>query len=96
MAKAAFTSSDEVWRECVSWLTRWNVLRPDHRTNSFDATIVELANNLRDGVMLCTLLSKIDPTCIDMKEVNMKPAMARVSGGRLYDNFGTFCVDVHV
>lgn len=75
----AFINNEELWRECASWLTRLDVLRNDHRVNFDDATIVDLANTLRDGVVLCTLLSKIDPTCIDMKDVNLKPVMAQVS-----------------
>lgn len=74
----AYVSSDELWRECASWLTKWDVLRSDHRANWPNAGIVDLANTLRDGVLLCTLLSKMDPGCIDMKDVNLKPAMAQV------------------
>ncbi|KAF5302731.1 hypothetical protein FQR65_LT08473 [Abscondita terminalis] len=73
----AYVTNDELWRECASWLTQWDVLRSDHRTNWPTAGIVDLANTLRDGVLLCTLLSKMDPGCIDMKDVNLKPAMAQ-------------------
>lgn len=75
----AYMGNDELWRDCALWLTRWEVLRSDHRANWPQATIVDLANTLRDGVLLCTLLSKIDPGCIDMKTVNLKPTMAQVS-----------------
>lgn len=74
----AYAGNDELWRDCVVWLTRWEVLRKDHRANWPQATIVDLATTLRDGVLLCTLLSKMDPGCIDMKMVNMKPMMAQV------------------
>ncbi|KAK4883494.1 hypothetical protein RN001_006813 [Aquatica leii] len=73
----AYVTNDELWRECASWLTQWDVLRSDHRANWPTAGIVDLANTLRDGVLLCTLLSKMDPGCIDMKDVNLKPAMAQ-------------------
>lgn len=73
-----YSTSDELWRDCARWLTQWDVLRSDHRTNWPNAGIVDLANTLRDGVLLCTLISKIDPGCIDMKDVNLKPAMAQV------------------
>lgn len=75
---AAYMNSDELWRECARWLTQWDILRGDHRANWPTASIVDLANTLRDGVLLCTLLSKMDPGCIDMKDVNLKPAMAQV------------------
>lgn len=74
----ACVSNDEFWKECASWLTRWGILRGDHRANWANATIGDLAHTLRDGVLLCTLLSKIDPLSIDMKMVNLKPALARV------------------
>lgn len=78
-AAAAYVGNDELWRNCALWLTRWDVLRSDHRVNWPQATIVDLANTLRDGVLLCKLLSRIDPNCIDMKSVNLKPTMAQVS-----------------
>ncbi|GJQ72601.1 hypothetical protein Trydic_g1266 [Trypoxylus dichotomus] len=74
---AACASNDEFWKECASWLTRWGMLKTDHRANLPSAAIGDLAHTLRDGVLLCTLLSKIDPHCIDMKLVNLKPALAR-------------------
>ncbi|XP_044262006.1 protein vav isoform X2 [Tribolium madens] len=70
-------TSDELWKECAKWLTRWGMLRTDHRANWPDACIADLANILRDGVLLCKLLNKISPGCIDMKNVNLKPAMAQ-------------------
>ncbi|KAJ3641351.1 hypothetical protein Zmor_027862 [Zophobas morio] len=70
-------TSDELWKECAKWLTRWGMLRSDHRANWPDACIADLANILRDGVLLCKLLNKVDPGCIDMKDVNLKPTMAQ-------------------
>lgn len=72
-------STDELWKQCASWLTRWGMLRPDHRANWPEACIADLARILRDGVLLCKLLNKIDPGCIDMKDVNLKPTMAQVN-----------------
>lgn len=71
-------TNDELWRECATWLTRWEMLRSDHKANWPNACIADLANILRDGVLLCKLLNKIDPGCLDMKDVNLKPTMAQV------------------
>ncbi|KAG5896470.1 hypothetical protein JTB14_005853 [Gonioctena quinquepunctata] len=70
-------TNDELWRECATWLTRCEILRPDHKANWPTACIADLANILRDGVLLCKLLNKIDPGCIDMKDVNLKPTLAQ-------------------
>ncbi|XP_018323324.1 protein vav [Agrilus planipennis] len=91
MAEACM-NKDELWRECASWLTRWDVLRSDHRVNWSTADIIDLANILRDGVILCTLLSKMDPGCIDMKDVNLKPAMAQFLCVRNIQTFLKICV----
>lgn len=71
-------ANDELWRECAAWLTRWEMLRADHRANWPDACIADLANILRDGVLLCKLLQKIDHNSIDMKDINLKPTLAQV------------------
>lgn len=75
----ACINGEELWKECASWLTKLDILRSDHRANWQEATIVDLANTLRDGVLLCTLISKLDPGCIDLKDVNLKPTMAQVN-----------------
>lgn len=74
----SIVSSEDLWRECANWLTRCDVLRSDHRANWPTAGIVDLANILRDGVLLCNLLNILDPGCIDFKDVNQKPQMAQV------------------
>ncbi|XP_066149563.1 protein vav isoform X2 [Euwallacea fornicatus] len=72
-----YPDSDELWRECAKWLTRWDMIWPDHKANWDTSTIADLAAILRDGVLLCKLLNKIDPGCMDMKDVNLKPTMAQ-------------------
>lgn len=69
--------ANDLWRDCVSWLTRCGVLRPDHKANWPEATLTDLAYTLRDGVLLCNFINKIDPGCIDMKDVNQKPQFAQ-------------------
>ncbi|XP_045469338.1 protein vav isoform X2 [Harmonia axyridis] len=69
--------NDELWQECAAWLTRWEMLRSDHRANWPEACIADLANILRDGVLLCKLLYKMDHSSIDMKDINLKPTLAQ-------------------
>ncbi|XP_052737193.1 protein vav isoform X2 [Bicyclus anynana] len=71
------SSSEDLWRECASWLTRCNLLRPDHKANWPTSTTHDLAYTLRDGVLLCSLLNVLQPGCIDMKDVNQRPQMAQ-------------------
>ncbi|XP_076228297.1 vav guanine nucleotide exchange factor isoform X2 [Nomia melanderi] len=65
------------WHECAKWLTRCGALRADHKANWPEATAVDLAYTLRDGVLLCNLLSTVYPESIEMKDVNQKPQLAQ-------------------
>lgn len=69
--------ANDLWRECAAWLTRCNVIPPDHKVNSPESEIRLLALTLRDGVLLCNLLNIIDPNALDMKDFNRKPQMAQ-------------------
>ncbi|KAE8751318.1 hypothetical protein FOCC_FOCC001889 [Frankliniella occidentalis] len=77
LALASNSLAGEVWRDCASWLTRCEALRPDHKANWADALVSDLAYTLRDGVLLCNLLNSLEPGCIEMKDVNQKPQMAQ-------------------
>ncbi|XP_063243092.1 protein vav [Bacillus rossius redtenbacheri] len=69
--------NDDCWRKCARWLTDCGILRNDHKANWPEAVVSDLANTLRDGVLLCNLLNALDPGCIDMKDVNQKPQLAQ-------------------
>lgn len=90
----SIVSSEDLWRECANWLTRCDVLRSDHRANWPTAGIVDLANILRDGVLLCNLLNILDPGCIDFKDVNQKPQMAQFLCLRNIQTFLHTCKDI--
>lgn len=70
--------SDDLWRECVAWLTKCKAIPSDHKANWSDSEIRVLALTLRDGVILCNLLNSIDPNALDLKDFNRKPQMAQV------------------
>ncbi|XP_039288077.1 protein vav isoform X1 [Nilaparvata lugens] len=86
---------NELWRECVGWLTRCGVLRPDHTVNWPEAKIIDLAYTLRDGVLLCNLLNNLDPSSIDMKDANQKPQMAQFLCLRNIKTFLQACQDYY-
>ena len=69
--------SEHLWKQCARWLCELEVLPSDHRILQPDTTIEDLAYTLRDGVVLCHILATIDPKCINPKDVNQRPQMAR-------------------
>ncbi|KAG0429496.1 hypothetical protein HPB47_023588 [Ixodes persulcatus] len=79
--RAAVCSSgmaDVLWRDCADWLVRCQALPPDHRVTWGSAQLIDLANTLRDGVLLCQLLNKLLPGCVDLKEMSLRPQMSQV------------------
>ncbi|KAK6978688.1 guanine nucleotide exchange factor VAV2, partial [Biomphalaria glabrata] len=69
-------AADE-WRNCVDWLVRCQILPPDHKATKHDATAFDLAQALRDGVLLCHLLNTLQPGCLDMKDFSSRPQMSQ-------------------
>ncbi|KAH9514596.1 Guanine nucleotide exchange factor vav3, partial [Bulinus truncatus] len=69
-------AADE-WRNCVDWLVRCQILSPDHKATKHDATAFDLAQALRDGVLLCHLLNTLQPGCVDMKDFSSRPQMSQ-------------------
>ncbi|KAH6946982.1 hypothetical protein HPB50_016405 [Hyalomma asiaticum] len=72
--------ADALWRDCANWLIRCQALPSDHRVTWANAQLIDLANTLRDGVLLCQLLNKLQPGCVDLKEMSLRPQMSQ---GRL-------------
>lgn len=70
----------EYWRQCAMWLISCNVLPPNHRVTSDTAQVFDLAQTLRDGVLLCQLLNNLKPHTINLKEINLRPQMSQVDG----------------
>ncbi|GFN82805.1 transposase [Plakobranchus ocellatus] len=67
----------EEWRLCADWLVRCQILPRDHKATRPDATAFDLAQSLRDGVLLCHLLNTLKPGCIDMKDFSSRPQMSQ-------------------
>ncbi|XP_031440226.1 guanine nucleotide exchange factor VAV3 isoform X2 [Clupea harengus] len=67
----------EYWRQCASWLINCKVLPPTHRVTWESAQVFDLAQTLRDGVLLCQLLNNLRPQSINLKEINLRPQMSQ-------------------
>ncbi|OCT82953.1 guanine nucleotide exchange factor VAV3 isoform X2 [Xenopus laevis] len=67
----------EPWRQCAQWLIRCRVLPPNHRVTLDTAQVFDLAQTLRDGVLLCQLLKNLQGSSINLKEINLRPQMSQ-------------------
>jgi len=68
----------EIWRQCVRWLIDTGVLPSQHKTAQSFAVVFDLAQTLRDGVVLCNLLNLIKPGAVDFNRINLRPQMLQV------------------
>ncbi|XP_036437313.1 guanine nucleotide exchange factor VAV3 isoform X1 [Colossoma macropomum] len=67
----------EPWRQCALWLISCRVLPPHHRVTWPSARVFDLAQTLRDGVLLCQLLNNLRPQTVNLKEINLRPQMSQ-------------------
>uniref|UniRef100_A0A8C3I948 Vav guanine nucleotide exchange factor 2 n=1 Tax=Chrysemys picta bellii TaxID=8478 RepID=A0A8C3I948_CHRPI len=67
----------EEWRQCGRWLIDCKVLPLNHRVVWPSAVVFDLAQALRDGVLLCQLLHNLSPGSIDLKDINFRPQMSQ-------------------
>ncbi|KAG7480474.1 hypothetical protein MATL_G00056440 [Megalops atlanticus] len=67
----------EEWRQCGRWLIDCKVLPSNHRVVSPSAAVFDLAQALRDGVLLCQTLHNLSPGSVDLKEINFRPQMSQ-------------------
>ncbi|KAI4886674.1 hypothetical protein NFI96_003878 [Prochilodus magdalenae] len=68
----------EPWRQCALWLISCRVLPPHHRVTWSSARVFDLAQTLRDGVLLCQLLNNLRPQTVNLKEINLRPQMSQL------------------
>ncbi|KAM8828590.1 guanine nucleotide exchange factor VAV2 isoform 13-T14 [Spinachia spinachia] len=67
----------EEWRQCGRWLIDCKVLPQNHRVVWPSAAVFDLAQALRDGVLLCQMLHNLSPGSVDLKEINFRPQMSQ-------------------
>uniref|UniRef100_A0A3P8YMI3 Vav 2 guanine nucleotide exchange factor n=1 Tax=Esox lucius TaxID=8010 RepID=A0A3P8YMI3_ESOLU len=67
----------EEWRQCGRWLIDCKVLPPNHRVVWPSAAVFDLAQALRDGVLMCQMLHNLSPGSVDLKEINFRPQMSQ-------------------
>ncbi|XP_037545754.1 proto-oncogene vav-like [Nematolebias whitei] len=67
----------ELWRQCAMWLIECRVLPESHRVTWGGAQVCDLAQALRDGVLLCQLLNNLMPQAVNLKEINLRPQMSQ-------------------
>uniref|UniRef100_A0A8C5I3V6 Guanine nucleotide exchange factor VAV3-like n=1 Tax=Gouania willdenowi TaxID=441366 RepID=A0A8C5I3V6_GOUWI len=84
----------EDWRQCAMWLISCKVLPENHRVTAGTAQVFDLAQTLRDGVLLCQLLNNLRPHTINLKEINLRPQMSQFLCLKNIRTFLTSCSDV--
>ncbi|XP_034741344.1 proto-oncogene vav-like isoform X1 [Etheostoma cragini] len=67
----------ELWRQCATWLIDCRVLPENHRVTWDGAQVCDLAQALRDGVLLCQLLNNLLPQAVNLREINLRPQMSQ-------------------
>ncbi|XP_007432565.1 proto-oncogene vav [Python bivittatus] len=67
----------ELWKQCAQWLIQCRVLPPNHRVTLEGAQVCDLAQALRDGVLLCQLLNNLMPHAVNLREINLRPQMSQ-------------------
>uniref|UniRef100_A0A8D0HRW3 Calponin-homology (CH) domain-containing protein n=1 Tax=Sphenodon punctatus TaxID=8508 RepID=A0A8D0HRW3_SPHPU len=67
----------EPWKQCAHWLIQCKVLPLNHRVTWDTAQVFDLAQTLRDGVLLCQLLNNLRAHSINLKEINLRPQMSQ-------------------
>uniref|UniRef100_A0A663E7X2 Vav guanine nucleotide exchange factor 1 n=1 Tax=Aquila chrysaetos chrysaetos TaxID=223781 RepID=A0A663E7X2_AQUCH len=59
----------EAWRQCAHWLVAARVLPAGHRASSPAGQVWDLAQALRDGVLLCHLLNALLPRFLCLRNI---------------------------
>ena len=65
-----------MWRECANWMERCRVIKIGSYPSNAD--VRHFAQDIRDGVLLCHLITRLDAEALDFKDVCLRPQMAQV------------------
>ena len=71
------SGQEEEWQMARRWLLNTRILPPNHRAADPNVTLFDLAQSLRDGVVICQIANFLQPNVV--RDVNMKPQMSQVS-----------------
>ncbi|ELK05842.1 Guanine nucleotide exchange factor VAV3 [Pteropus alecto] len=83
----------EPWKQCAQWLIHCKVLPANHRVTWDSAQVFDLAQTLRDGVLLCQLLNNLRARSINLKEINLRPQMSQFLCLKNIRTFLTACCE---
>lgn len=72
------------WHQCVNWLVQCQMLSKEHRLCSDTARVQDLANFLKDGVLICNLLNHLVPETLDPRDFSQRPQMSQVVSIAIY------------
>lgn len=84
-------SGQEEWQMARTWLSSLGVLPDFHRASYPNSSVFDLAQCLRDGVLLCQVANRLRPNSVP--DINMKPQMSPVCSLLLCRSLlpGTLC-----
>ncbi|XP_072525083.1 guanine nucleotide exchange factor VAV3b isoform X2 [Salminus brasiliensis] len=83
----------EYWKQCTLWLIDCRVLPSNHRVMEDWAQVFDLAQTLRDGVLLCQLLNNLRANTINLQQINLRPQMSQFLCLKNIRTFLTACCD---
>ncbi|XP_056594021.1 guanine nucleotide exchange factor VAV3 [Triplophysa dalaica] len=84
----------EHWKQCALWLINCKVLPANHRVTWESAQVFDLAQTLRDGVLLCQLLNNLRPQSINLREINLRPQMSQFLCLKNIRTFSQSCSEI--
>lgn len=74
-----------LWRECVDWLDRLKILRSDQFPPNSE--LIHFGQCIRDGFILCYLITKLDPNALDFHDVCQRTQMSQASFSQILSTF---------